>query len=89
MKLNQCPCCDYFTLPDGQDYEICPVCFWEDDSFGIEELDAESGANKGLTIRQARANFAKYGACDPDMVRNVLPTEKRSLYGRELRSIRL
>ncbi|HDZ55899.1 MAG TPA: hypothetical protein ENI17_15740 [Pseudomonas xinjiangensis] len=87
MKFNQCPCCDYFTLPKGQDYEICPVCFWEDDYFGIEETDTESGANHGLTIREARANFAAHDACDLNMVKNVLPIEKRSLYVRKVRAI--
>ncbi|WP_371876225.1 CPCC family cysteine-rich protein [Vibrio sp. HB161653] len=87
MKLVQCPCCDYFTLPEGQDYEICPICFWEDDYFGVEEPDTESGANHGLTIREARANFVKYGACDPRMVKNVLPADKRSKYVYATRTI--
>jgi len=26
-----CPCCGYLTLPERGAYDICPVCFWEDD----------------------------------------------------------
>ena len=28
--LQQCPCCDYFTLGKRGQYDICLVCFWED-----------------------------------------------------------
>jgi hypothetical protein len=79
-KLNQCDCCDYFTLPDGQDYEICPVCFWEMDWFGIESPDDESGANHGLTIREARQNFQTFGACTKDMLQHVLPIAERARF---------
>ncbi len=30
-----CPCCLYKTLSEIGGYEICPVCFWEDD--GVED----------------------------------------------------
>lgn len=79
-KLNQCPCCDYFTLPSEQDHEICPICFWEDEYFGVEEPETPSGANHGFTIREARANFSKFGACTPEMVKNVLPVSERTKY---------
>ena len=26
-----CPCCGFLTLPSRGGYDICPVCFWEDD----------------------------------------------------------
>ncbi|MFF1770133.1 CPCC family cysteine-rich protein [Streptomyces sp. NPDC058249] len=26
-----CPCCGFLTLDERGSYEICPVCFWEDD----------------------------------------------------------
>lgn len=32
MKYK-CPCCSFYTFydkPNGN-YDICPVCFWEDD----------------------------------------------------------
>ena len=56
------------------------MCFWEDDYFGIEEPEQESGANHGLTILQARANFLAFGACEPSMAKNVVSVEQRSLY---------
>ena len=33
-----CPCCGSLTLPAGGQYELCPVCFWEDD--GQDDHDA-------------------------------------------------
>ncbi|WP_307325460.1 CPCC family cysteine-rich protein [Ectopseudomonas alcaliphila] len=86
MNLRQCPCCDYFTIPTGEAYEICAVCFWEDDYFGIEGPDLESGANHGLTIRQARANFVTFGACHPSMVKNVIRPEQRAKYAYKARA---
>lgn len=34
MKKYTCPCCGYKTLEEEVrgSYEICPICFWEDDS---------------------------------------------------------
>ncbi len=60
-----CPCCGYLTLGERGGYEICSVCFWEDD--GQDDHDADEvrgGPNHGLSLTQARRNFAEYGACD-------------------------
>jgi hypothetical protein len=43
------------------------VCFWEDEGLDPEyegDLDAVSGPNTG-TLREARANFRRYGWCEP------------------------
>ena len=58
-----CPCCGYLTLsekPPGT-YEVCPVCFWEDDSAQTEGSTLEGGANT-VSLVQARKNFAAFGA---------------------------
>ncbi|MBW4450056.1 MAG: hypothetical protein KME38_25295 [Spirirestis rafaelensis WJT71-NPBG6] len=34
-----CPCCSYKTLLERGGYEICPVCFWEDDGQDEEDKD--------------------------------------------------
>ena len=70
----QCPCCDHYSLDDI--YDICPVCFWEYDGFDIDKPDVRSPCNR-LTIREARANFRRLGACEADMLPNVLPPEER------------
>ena len=80
-----CPCCDYISLPERNNYLICPVCFWEDDGMDLDELDEVSGPNH-ITLREARANFAEFGACDCKMIENVLPVEKRILFRHEPRN---
>jgi Cysteine-rich CPCC len=53
------------TLPERDAFEICPVCFWEDD--GQDDLDADEvsgGPNGSLSLTQARLNFREFGACE-------------------------
>jgi hypothetical protein len=48
--MNACPCCAYLTLPQRGGFDLCPVCFWEDD--GQDDLDASEvrgGPNGDLT----------------------------------------
>lgn len=33
MKKYKCLCCGYRTLDTRSEYDICPVCFWEDDAY--------------------------------------------------------
>ena len=42
---HQCPCCDYYTLRGRAGFEVCPVCYWEDDGQDLGELDVVSGPN--------------------------------------------
>jgi hypothetical protein len=72
-----CPCCGYKTFdhePNGS-YDICSVCFWEDDPIQLEDPDYEGGANP-MSLRQAQQNFLEFGACDREMLRNVRPPAK-------------
>ena len=50
----RCPCCGCLTLGERGGYEICPVCFWEDD--GQDDHDADvvrGGPNRALSLTQA------------------------------------
>ncbi|WP_455962165.1 CPCC family cysteine-rich protein [Methylorubrum aminovorans] len=61
---HRCPCCR--TLNERGGFEICPVCFWEDD--GQDDHDADivrGGPNRGLSLTEARRNYATCGAADP------------------------
>ncbi|REE61728.1 cysteine-rich CPCC protein [Streptomyces sp. 3212.3] len=61
----RCPCCGFITLSERGAFEICDVCYWEDD--GQDEQDADEvhgGPNHDLSLRQARRNFAAIGACN-------------------------
>ena len=60
-----CPCCGYKTLgePPPGTFDICPICFWEDDSVQFEDPDFGGGANVP-SLRQAQENFQRFGACE-------------------------
>ena len=77
--LNACPCCGYRSLQRSGEYDICPVCFWEDD--GTVELDRISGPNH-MTLREAILNFRTFGAVAEGAVKYVL-TDGKERYGRE------
>ena len=75
----RCPCCGSLTLDERGGYDICPVCFWEDD--GQDDHDADvvrGGPNGKLSLTQARDNYRKFGACEErciSFVRVPLPEE--------------
>jgi hypothetical protein len=83
----QCPCCDFYTLSEVGGWEICPICYWEDDGFRKAEIDVPSGANHGLTLREARANFNVLGACCRLMLGKVLAVGDRGAYRQGTNSI--
>lgn len=71
MKYK-CPCCRYYTFshkPNGS-YDICPVCYWEDDPVQLDDPTYEGGANH-VSLKQARLNYQKFGACEKKMLSYV------------------
>lgn len=68
----RCPCCFCKTLGERRGFEICEVCFWEDD--GQDEHDADvvrGGPNGTLSLTWARANYGELGACEARAVPHV------------------
>ncbi|MBJ8192719.1 hypothetical protein JDS79_38930, partial [Bacillus cereus] len=47
MGKYTCPCCGYKTLNDEPPgtYDICEICFWEDDGIQFADPDYDGGAN--------------------------------------------
>jgi hypothetical protein len=73
-SAQRCPCCKFRTLSDRGGFEICPVCFWEDD--GQDEHDADvvrGGPNGSLSLRQAQLNYQRFGASEETFVDSVRP----------------
>lgn len=75
-----CPCCGYQTLSGFPgSYEICHVCFWEDDQVQILDPWYPGGANK-VSLVEAQKNFERFGACDEQamtFVKGILPGDER------------
>jgi len=77
-----CPCCGYYTFderPNGN-YDICPVCFWEDDPIQLKRPNFIEGVN-GISLNQARENYLQYGACTISMVRYIRKPKEDELSG--------
>ena len=72
----QCPCCECFTYSEKpiNTFQLCEVCFWEDD--GETNLDVISNPNR-ITIRKGRENFSKFGACKYQFINDVLKNPER------------
>ena len=51
---HPCPCCGFRTLASRGDYDLCPVCFWEDD--GDLPPWEVSGPN-GESVAEAQRRF--------------------------------
>lgn len=68
-SLKECPCCQYKTLTERGQYEICPVCFWEDD--GSNELTRYSSPNH-MTLNEGREKFIKIENSRQDMKKRYI-----------------
>ncbi|MDI9877763.1 CPCC family cysteine-rich protein [Flectobacillus rivi] len=72
-----CPCCGHKTFtekPNGT-YDICDVCFWEDDPIQFNDPNYEGGANS-TSLKQAQKNFLEFGASDHELRQYVRPPSK-------------
>jgi len=67
----RCPCCGYRTLDDEPGcFDICPVCYWEDDNIQRDNPDYKSGAND-ISLNEARENYKKIGAISSEFSDSV------------------
>src|SRR5262249_13854102 len=74
-----CPCCGYlvFSEPPGS-YDICPICFWEDDLSQLRFVHT-TGANH-VSLVEGQRNYLAIGACEERVkpyVRPPRPYEQR------------
>ncbi len=82
MRKYKCPCCGYYTFeePINNTFNICPVCFWEDDGVQLFKPDFNGGANSP-SLNEAKKYFAKFGACEKRFVENVRKPKENELSG--------
>jgi hypothetical protein len=77
MTVNRrypCHCCSFLSLSDPKtgSYEICPVCFWEDDAVQNDDSEYEGGANQ-VSLSVAQRNFVDFGASERQFLPKVRP----------------
>lgn len=65
-----CKCCGCAALDSADEYDICPVCFWEKDRTQESDPDYAEGANS-VSLNEARKNYAEFGACEKRFAENV------------------
>lgn len=81
VPFYPCPCCGYRTLPALDAYDLCPVCFWEDDGMHSEDSASLDGPN-GMTLTEGQRLFLRYGSSALHClghVRAPRPGEERAL----------
>ena len=85
-KKYKCPCCGNYTLSEVDSFEVCPVCYWEDDNLQRLSPELEGGANK-VNLINARKNYKKFNACEESFIKNVrFPKLEETIYADEYKS---
>ena len=64
-KKGYCPCCGYktFNAEEYNTYQVCPICFWEDESLTETVIEKGGGANN-VSLVQAQKNFKNIRAME-------------------------
>jgi hypothetical protein len=76
----RCPCCGCRTFEERSAFEICEVCYWEDDGQDDHNADkVKGGPNGSLSLSQARANYLRLGACEERFRDNVRPPKPEEI----------
>jgi hypothetical protein len=70
---HPCACCGSLTI--SEEFDICPVCFWECDHIQEQDATYPGGANQE-SLTQARDNFKTIGASSPRFVKLVRPARQ-------------
>jgi hypothetical protein len=88
-NMQQCPCCDFFSLAERGKCLVCPVCLWEDDceSPDSPKWDVLSDLNDDFTLLTARNNFKKFGAWKPEFASVVISAKERESLKYEPRNV--
>lgn len=62
QRLLACPCCGFATLSERAIYDICTICWWEDDGQDDDRAnEVWGGPNGPYSLSKARENFEDHG----------------------------
>jgi hypothetical protein len=65
-------------------YDLCPVCFWEDDPHQTEHPESSDGAN-GVSLSAGRLTYQRIGAMAAVFLTKVRPPTSDEVREREQR----
>ena len=57
-KGQLCPVCGKHQFDEDDNFEVCPVCGWEDDGIQRDDPDYAGGANC-ISLNQMKAAYAE------------------------------
>ena len=86
MAKVACACCGYLVLEERGIYDICPICFWEDDMVQIANPWFAGGANSP-SLAQAQRTFLEIGAMEERFLKNVRPPNSSESIDPEWRAV--
>lgn len=67
INFESCPCCGRRTIEIRGDFDICKICWWEDDGQDNNSADEVfGGPNYEISLTQGRYNFLSDGIYDPN-----------------------
>ncbi len=78
-NLLPCPVCKYKTFTELGTWKTCPVCGWNSDPMQ-EAMPAEPIGSNGISLEEARQNFARFGAITQKKLDEVDPEGKQKFY---------
>jgi len=71
MTIYTCPCCGYIEFDEFPgSYEICLICFWEDDVVQLYYPSSIGGANR-VSLIEAQVNYFQFGSCEKRLIPHV------------------
>jgi hypothetical protein len=66
-----CPSCGHEVFSESPgSFEICPVCYWEDDHVQLVFPDLAGGANR-VSLLESQRNVSDFGACEMRFKKHV------------------
>ena len=81
-----CPCCGYLVFKERGGWEICPICYWEDDPVQIADPWCPGGANRPC-LEESQRNYAAYGAMEQRFVEYVRAPNSKDVQDPNWRSV--
>lgn len=74
LTMTYCLVCYYDTVEN--EFDICPVCFWEREEIDEAYFNTPTGGpNEDLSVIMARRNFKEFGASQKRLLAYVIPPD--------------
>ena len=63
VKGQICPVCGKHTFYEDNNFEVCPICGWEDDGVQRDDPDYDGGANH-MCLNEYKKNWFEGKPCN-------------------------